>query len=142
MRLFLDANVLFSACHSSNGRSLALFRLAEIGRCTLCASSHVVEEARRNLVTRSTADIADFDRLVEQLERTAEAPAKLVRWAGEHDLGANDAPVLAAAVVGRADFLVTGDRTHFDGLFGREFGGVTVLSLCQALDRLLEPDDR
>ena len=43
MRLFLDANVLFSACHSSNGRSLALFRLAEIGRCTLCASSHVVD---------------------------------------------------------------------------------------------------
>ena len=141
MRIFIDANVLFSACHSLKGRSLALFRLAEIGRCSLCASSHVVEEARRNLANKTDAQMNEYSGLVELLERTSEAPLKLVKWAAEHDLGANDAPVLAAAVVSRADFLVTGDRTHFDGIFGRELGGVTVVTLCEALRRLLEAFD-
>ena len=141
MRIFIDANVLFSACHSLKGRSLALFRLAETGRFTLCASSHVIEEARRNVATKSHGQLGELERLVGQLEHIAEAPAKLVKWAAEHDLGANDAPVLAAAVVSRADFLVTGDRTHFDGIYGRKLGGVTVVSLCEALRRLLEAFD-
>ena len=141
MRLFLDANVLFSAARSPGGRALALFRLAEIGRATLCASSHVVEEARRNLVTRSDMDVGDLDRLTDQLERVSEAPPKVVRWAGEHDLSANDAPVLAAAVVSRADLLVTGDLNRFGHLFGSEPGGVTVVSMCEALGRLLEAFD-
>jgi len=141
MRLFLDANVLFSAFHSPGGRALALFRLAEIGRATLVASSHIVEEARRNLVTRSNMEVGDFDRLTDQLERVPEAPPKVVTWASGHDLSANDAPVLAAAVVCRADLLVTGDRTLFGHLFGSELGGVTLVSMCEALRRMLEAFD-
>ena len=141
MRLFLDANVLFSAAHSHGGRSLGLFRLARTGRCTLIASKHVVEEARRNLAAKSSKSLDDFLRLQEELETVAEAPLKLVTWAGGHGLPANDAPVLAAAVVGRADLLVTGDRTHFGHLFGRVVGGVRVVSLLEALALVLKVND-
>jgi predicted nucleic acid-binding protein len=138
MRLFLDANVIFSAAHSPNGRALALFRLAGTGRCTLVGSAHVVEEARRNLMVRSADRKEEFDVLVGQLELVAEAPPKIVAWAGGHGLPANDAPVLAAAVTSKADLLVTGDRTHFSHLFGREVGGVKVASLADALSSVLE----
>lgn len=140
MRLFLDANVLFSAAHSPGGRALALFRLAKVGRCSLVGSNHVVEEARRNLVVKAGNRMEAFGRLLELLEVVPEAPPKMVTWAAGHGLPACDAPVLAAAVVGRADLLVTGDRTHFGHLFGSDVGGVRVTSLSEALGLLLESD--
>jgi predicted nucleic acid-binding protein len=138
MRLFLDANVIFSAAHSPNGRALALFRLAGIDRCTLVASAHVVEEARRNLMVKSVHRLKELDTLISQLEMVAEAPPKIVAWAAGHGLPANDAPVLAAAVTSTADLLVTGDRTHFGHLFGQEVGGVRVASLADALTSVLD----
>jgi len=137
MRVFLDGNILFLAATSPGGRALALFRLAETGRFTLCASSHVIEEARRNVATRSHDQIGELERLVGQIEHIAEAPAKLVVWAGEHDLAANDAPVLASAVAAGADGLVTGDRSRFGHLFGQVLGGVTVAPTSEALKYFL-----
>jgi len=140
MRLFLDANVLFSAAHFPGGRALGLFRLAEIGRCTLVGSNHVVEEARRNLTVKSADGLDGFSHLLELLETVSEAPPKLVTWAAGHGLPACDAPVLAAAVMSEADSLVTGDRTRFGHLFGQEIGGVSVIPLGEALGRLLDAD--
>ncbi|HMU50769.1 MAG TPA: hypothetical protein PKA13_13420 [Geminicoccaceae bacterium] len=48
-----------------------------------------------------------------------------------------DAPILAAAVAAAADLLVTGDRRHFGGLFGRTVHGVRILSLADGLAELL-----
>jgi len=138
MRVFLDGNILFLAATSPGGRALALFRLAETGRFTLCASSHVIEEARRNVATRSHHQLGELERLVEQLEHIAEAPAKLVAWAGEHGLTANDTPVLASAMAAGADGLVTGDRSQFGHLFGQVLGGVKVASMCEALKYFLD----
>jgi len=141
MRLFLDANILFSAAYSPGGRALGLFRLAGIGRCGLIGSNHVIEEARRNLMVKSVDRMGEFGRLFEFLEIVPEAPPRLVTWAAGHGLPACDAPVLAAAVVSRADFLVTGDRTHFGHLYGLVVGGVRVISLREALGMLLKADD-
>jgi hypothetical protein len=45
-RLFLDANVLFSAAYRANAGLLAFWKLAD---ATLCSSKYAVEEARINL---------------------------------------------------------------------------------------------
>ena len=87
MRVFVDSNVLFLAATSPTGRAMALFRLAGMERFILCASSHVIEEARRNVTGSARDRLEVFDRLVEQIERVAEAPAKLVSWAGERGSG-------------------------------------------------------
>ncbi len=47
-RVFLDANVLFSAAYGSS-RIGALWDRARFGRCRLLASRYAIEEARRNL---------------------------------------------------------------------------------------------
>ena len=138
MRVFLDANVVFSAAFSPNGRSLALFRLAAIGRATLHVSSHVLGEAHRNLTVKAEHRMDDLGVLVKQMQLVAEASPKLASWATEHGLPASDAPVLAAAVSGQAEYLVTGDRTHFGHLFGQRVGGVTVVSPAEMLSTLLD----
>jgi predicted nucleic acid-binding protein len=138
VRLFLDANVLFAAAHSPNGRARALFRLAEAGCCTLLASEHAISEARRNLLLKSPQGSAELDGLLARLGRVAEAGPRSVAKAGERGLPDNDAPILAAAVAAGADLLVTGDRTHFGHLFGTEIGGVRVVSLAQGLEVVLD----
>jgi predicted nucleic acid-binding protein len=49
-------------------------------------------------------------------------------------LAGKDAPVLAAAVQGKADIFVTGDRRDFGFLFGRVLEGVKVLTPADALE--------
>jgi hypothetical protein len=45
-RLFLDANVLFSAAYKINARLLPLWELKNV---TLCSSHYALQEARINL---------------------------------------------------------------------------------------------
>lgn len=137
MRLFLDANVLFTAAHNPAGRSAAIFGLARAGVCSLLTSPHALEEARRNLRLKYPSALADLERLAAVGSVEPEAPSKDVAWALEQGLPLKDAPILAAAVQGRCDVLVTGDRTHFGPLYGRRLRGVEVLSPADALARLL-----
>jgi predicted nucleic acid-binding protein len=137
VRLFLDANVLFSAAHSRAGRSRALFELAERGLCTLVTSPHAIEEVRRNIILKSPAGAPRLVDLLDVVETVSEADPRLVAWAADQELPANDAPILAAAVAAEADALVTGDRSHFGHLFGSRVGRIEVLSLAEAIDRLI-----
>lgn len=132
-RLLLDANVLFSACISPQGRAAALVALAHHNLCELLASPHVVQEARRNLESRYPERAAHLEEVLEIVAMVPEAPAALATWALEQGLPDQDAPVLAAAVQARVDALVTGDRTHFGALFGRTLRGVRVVPLSAAL---------
>lgn len=138
MRLFLDANVLFTAAHNPDGRAAALFALARQGTCELLSSPHALEEARRNLKLKYPGTAGALEGLLVQVAIEREASSRLVTWALGQGLPSKDAPILAAAVHARADVLVTGDRTHFGPLYGRSFEGVLVLSPAEALARLLE----
>lgn len=138
MKLFLDANVLFSAAHQESGNAQALVALARAGRCTLQTSSHALEEARRNLALKSKGFESRLAQVLAAVELVAEAPPQLVDWARAEGLGAKDAPILAAAALAGADVLVTGDARDFGALFGRSLRGVQVLAPARALERLLD----
>ncbi|HOC44553.1 MAG TPA: PIN domain-containing protein [Thermoanaerobaculales bacterium] len=138
MRLFLDANVLFAAAYSPEGRSAGLFVLAGAGACSLSSSRHAIDECFRNLALKAPQTVAALGRLLELLEVVPEAGPGVVAWAARHGLPANDAPILAAASAAGVDFLVTGDRTHFGHLFGTTVGRVTVVPPSDALVRVLE----
>jgi len=138
VRLFLDANVLFTAAYSPEGRSAALFALAGSGMCSLVSSRHAIDEACRNLALKAPSAISAIEQLVALLEVAPEAGPGIVAWAVRQGLPPNDAPILAAAVAARVDLLVTGDRSHFGHLFGATVGGVTVVPPGDALARVLE----
>ncbi len=137
MRLFLDANVIFTAACSPEGRSAALFELASRRHCALVSSAFAVEEAVRNLRVKRPASVQRVDRLLGALTIQPEPTPAEVAWAIEQGLPPKDAPILAAAVAARAAWLVTGDRTHFGPLFGRPFRGVTIALPAEALARVL-----
>ena len=137
MRLFLDANVLFTAAHNPGGRSAAIFQMSRAGACSLVSSPHALEEARRNLRLKYPSATDALERLLTAGSVEPEPPSKDVAWALEQGLPLKDAPILAAAAQARCDVLVTGDRTHFGHLYGRRFRGVEVLSPADALARLL-----
>ena len=137
MRLFLDANVVFSAAYHSQGRAQALVGLAKGRFCDLLTSSHALEEARRNLALKSPGFEERLAGVLDIVETIGEAPHALVSWAASLGLPAGDAPVLAAAVHCRAALLVTGDARDFGQLYGRVLQGVKVVTPAQALGAVL-----
>jgi predicted nucleic acid-binding protein len=138
LKLFLDANVVFSAAHGEEGRAQALVALARAGRCVLCVSGHALEEARRNLRLKSSGHAPRLERLLQAVSLVPEAPHALVAWAGELGLPPNDAPILAAAVHAQADLLVTGDQRDFGRFYGQRLRGVKVVRPAQALQAILD----
>ena len=126
MKVFLDANVLFSAA-KSDGAVRALLRLL-VDRGHECwADSYVVAEARRNMVAKGPQTITVLDALLTHL-RLAAAPPDLTPAGHTQWLPEKDRPVLAAAIRLGCDVLVTGDRRHFGVGYGRTFGSVTIHS--------------
>ena len=137
MRIFLDANVLFSAAHGAGSPLHGFFHLAEAGVCELIASRFALDEARRNIARKHPAQTAELEQLIARIAVCREAAAEGVLWARSTGLPEKDAPILAAAVQAKADMLVTGDRTDFGDLYARKLRGVEVLPPRIALKRII-----
>lgn len=137
MRVFLDANVLFSAAYRDTGSVRAFFPLAAAGACRLVSSAHAVEEARRNLALKHPDRLKDLDRLLGSVQMSPEPRAATLTWALATGLPPKDAPILAAAVEARCHILATGDRTDFGALLGRRMRGTLVMLPVDAIGLLL-----
>ncbi len=126
MRIFLDANVLFSAARS-DGAIRQLLRELQVRKYILVAGPLVIVEARRNLENKSNAAALTWlDSMLSSMETSASEPrlvAADVDWLVE-----KDRHVLRVAIQMRCEVLVTGDVTHFGDGYGRTFDGVKILS--------------
>jgi uncharacterized protein len=138
MRVFLDANVLFSAAYRETGSVRAFFALADAGACELVTSGYAVDEARRNILAKHPGRTGDLESLLARITVCCEAAPATLAWAVTQRLPPKDAPILAAAVESRCHLLVTGDRTHFGTLFGRRLRGTVVLLPVDAIGLLAE----
>lgn len=120
-RVFLDANVLFSAAYRTGSGLEKLWKLKP--SVALVSSPYAIEEARRNL------DAADARQRLELLVAALEivrdvAPGELPLSV---DLPPKDQPILLSAIAARATHLLTGDRAHFGDYFGRRISGVLII---------------
>ena len=135
MRIFLDANILFSAARS-DGAMRQLLALIDAGGHGLWADAYVFEEARRNLAAKSPAGLAWLNALPARISiGSMVASENLLPDATI--LPEKDRPVLAAAIHHRCDVLVTGDRSHFGPLYGKTIQGVAILSPAMLAEMLL-----
>lgn len=118
-RLFLDANILFSAAYRPSAGLLELWELNDV---VLCSSHYALEEARINLSEdvqrRRLAKLARHVRLFEAVA------SKLPPGVALPD---KDAPILLAAIEAKATHLITGDVRHFGSYFGKQVEGILVL---------------
>lgn len=126
MRVFLDANVLFSAA-KTDGAVRALLRLLRSQGHECWADGYVVTEARRNLLAKGPEALEALGSILAAIcvspVQVVEAPLQDLQWLPE-----KDRPVLASAIRLQCDVLVTGDRHHFGAGYGKTYGGVTIHS--------------
>ena len=136
MKVFLDANVLFSASLSESGAAQALLVAARATQAHCVSSDYAWGEALRNLASKAPQGLARLALIEPLVLRVGEPGAVHLAAAQRAGVVAKDAPVLAAALQCAADLFVTGDVRHFGHLFGQRIDGVLVLSLRAALDLL------
>lgn len=118
-RLFLDANVLFSAAWRPDSLLQRLWKLKD---AKLYSSRYAVEEARANLETDAQRERLGY--LTTYMQLVDATAGRLPR---EISLPDKDTPILLAAVEAGATHLLTGDVRHFGRYFGRRIQGVLIL---------------
>jgi uncharacterized protein len=118
-RLFLDANVLFSAAYRPDA---GLLRLWQLKHAVLCTSHYASEEARINLI-----DDVQRQRLAKLLEIIEFCDPPEGEPPDAISLPEKDVPIIRAAIEARATHLLTGDVRHFGPYFGKNVGGVLII---------------
>jgi predicted nucleic acid-binding protein len=135
MRIFLDANILFSAA-KSDGAIRRLLGLLQRAGHDLVADGYVLEEARRNLELKFPHALPALESLTKKLDVVSTHAAHQA-FAGKLPLPDKDKPVLLAAIAARCQALVTGDQAHFSSLFGQTIGGVAIHSPRSLAEKIL-----
>lgn len=127
-RLFLDANILFSASYKEGS---SLVQLWELKTAILFTSTYALEEARFNTI--SAEQRLRLEKLVKTIRVIPFQPEIVLP---DHcHLPAKDIPILQAAIAVRATHLLTGDLNHFGHLYHQTIHGVTVLPPHQYFER-------
>lgn len=109
-KLFLDANVLFTAAHRPNGKAAFLFEFAGAADTwVLVSSAYAIEEARRNIAVKAPGALISFAKLVGGLS-IASQPSTPDRALQLPD---KDVPIWSAARCCGATHLITGDVKDF-----------------------------
>lgn len=139
MRIFLDANILFSAAFSDGAIRRLIHHIRNASHVVV-ADRYVIEEALRNISLHRSESLGVLHRIISALEIV---PTRYTLPASIQDIGLpeKDIPVLATALGARCDILMTGDVRHFGALFGTSLGGTTIRSPVDTA-RVLFGDDR
>lgn len=114
-RLFLDASVFIAAAGSRTGASAMVLALCRHGHARAVSSRLVLREAERNIQGKLGAGA-----LLRFYQEIAALDLDMVETATSQEVAAQsriihpkDAHVLAAALKGRVEALLTLDRKHF-----------------------------
>ena len=134
MKLFLDANILFTAAHNPKGKSLFVIELGRQGYWELFSSPYALEEARRNLerkFPRSLDDLGTLQHSIHLIEHRAglDFPEGLAQ---------KDQPIFQAALACQATHLITGDLKDFGPFMNQPENtfGVCIQTVAEFLNHL------
>jgi len=112
MRVVLDTNILISALLIQTGNPAAIYRGWQEGHFTLLTCAELLDELRATLRKPAIAErIRPYKAggLVNELKKLAESVDDLPRVRRSRD--ASDDFLLSLCEAGRADYLVTGDKS-------------------------------
>lgn len=113
MKIFLDANVLYSASRSKSGSSFSLFKLKAKFSFVLITSQLALIEAERNLLEKEDAAVVNnFYQLIKEI-RVIKVESDKVKDLLKGIIYEKDAPILYAALKSDSNYLLTLDKKHF-----------------------------
>lgn len=131
MRIFLDANILFSASLPKS-HVRALLDVAN-GHAPLLTNLYAAEEARRNLELKKPRAVVAFEKLLSKCKVSAVATTQITTSLAEKDV-----PILGGAIASNATHLLTGDKRDFGALWGKTIQGVKIVSPQMLTDELVK----
>jgi hypothetical protein len=129
MRVFADANVLFSSADPASATRVLLDVL--FTHATVVVNEHVWEEARRNITMKRPGLASRLEELKSNLHFSSE-----MEPVADCHLPDDDQPVLGGAVAARCSHLWTGDKRHFGHLYGKIVRGTRVVPATVLADEL------
>jgi putative PIN family toxin of toxin-antitoxin system len=138
MRVVLDTNIIVSGLMSPGGPPAQLLERFDRGRFTLVTSGEQIAElrdvlSRPRIASRLPESLVK--RFVENLDAKATVCGFLPPVSTSPD--PKDDFLLATAVVGDVDLIVTGDKRHLLSL--GSFEGVAIVTAVEALSRIDGP---
>lgn len=128
MKIFLDANVIFSGANPESALHQLLFLASK--RAMFITSAYAFEEASRNLALKRP----EWKHGLHKLEKVFQVVEGIDREISA-SLPEKDRPILATAIAENCQFLVTGDKRDFGHLFEQTIQDVTILSPLQLAHR-------
>ena len=113
LKIFLDTSVILSGLASSTGGSRKLFAAAKLKKLKLVTSLNAIEEAADHLDKLKINPNQLSKLLTTKIVYLVKNPSeKVIEKFIQVSPDPNDAPILAAALLCGADFLVSLDKKH------------------------------
>lgn len=113
-KVFLDTSALIAGIVSTTGAAREVLRLCEAGVVVPLVSRQVLTEADRNLSEKLPDLVPDHRRLMHQMAPVLlEDPSPKDTARAARIIHSKDAPILASAINGEADYLITWNTRHF-----------------------------
>ncbi len=134
MRVFLDANVLFTAAHNPGGKAAFVIELGAAGHFEVCTSRAAWREAERNLAARYPDCLQALASMMPGISVVSMDPSCAV----PDSLPPQDAVIFQSAVSCRATHFLTGDLRHFGPMMNQpqKTSSVVVQTVAEFLARL------
>ena len=121
MKVFLDANILFSAADAQSKTSEVLSELVSSGHEAV-TNVYAWDETERNLMKKRPHMLRGFEDLRGLVEIVDTSLARLDVECEEKDMA-----ILAGAIDAGCSHLWTGDKKHFGKFYGKRIHGLLVV---------------
>ena len=134
--VFLDSNVILSGLLSDRGAPRLVLDLLGLGLPFLIGLTgrYNLIEVERNLKKKLPALLPVYKKYLPRLNLKIiplPRPEEAREFSGQ--VADKDVPVIVSALHGRADFLVTGDKKHFEKLKTREDSPLKIVTPAEFL---------
>jgi predicted nucleic acid-binding protein len=133
LKIFLDANVIFTAAHNPSGKAALIVELGAQGHWQTLTSTLAVEEARRNLEIKFPDCLPRLESILSKVRVVSSVSGPTCPIA----LPEKDQPIFLAAVKCRATHLLTGDVRHFGPFLNdpSRTAGVSIITVADFLGK-------
>ena len=140
IRLFLDANVLFTAAHNPSGKAALIIELGVQGYWKVLTCSYAIEEARRNITIKLPDYLERFESLMSEVTKVSSKSGQTCPI----PLSQKDRPILDTAIQCKATHLLTGDVKDFGPFMNRPnlTSGVVIQTVSEFLAGLVKSKRR
>ncbi|MBI3541617.1 MAG: hypothetical protein HY073_05725 [Deltaproteobacteria bacterium] len=109
-RVFLDANILFTAAYNPEGLAASLISHSSHLHIKIMTSRYALDEALYNLQLKNPEAVPRLEKILKKIQ-VVDVPVNIT--SNPLDLPADDIPIFQAALETQSSHLLTGDKKAF-----------------------------